>query len=194
MSFSSISNFTIIELQKLHLTYIITKTKKMAAVDSTSSGYDRIEEVRKFDESKSGVKGLSDSGITSIPKFFIHSPQTLADIKNTKSSDQTTISIPIIDLSDNNRTKLISQVKEAASTWGFFQVINHGISKSVLDSTIRAYKAFHEQPHDVKSRYYKREEHCGVMYATNNDLYRSEAASWHDQLQVNLCRQSYSTF
>jgi hypothetical protein len=38
----------------------------MAAIDATS-GYDRMKELKEFDESKIGVKGLSDSGITSIP-------------------------------------------------------------------------------------------------------------------------------
>jgi isopenicillin N synthase-like dioxygenase len=49
-------------------------------------------------------------------------------------------------------------VKEAAATWGFFQVINHGIPVQTLEETINAIKAFHEQPHEVKSKYYKRDE------------------------------------
>ncbi|XP_059462768.1 1-aminocyclopropane-1-carboxylate oxidase homolog 4-like [Corylus avellana] len=40
------------------------------------------------------------------------------------------------------------------------------------------------QPHEVKSKYYKRDEGQGVMYASNNDLYRANAAAWHDSLQA----------
>lgn len=154
---------------------------------AAGSGYDRSKEVKEFDESKMGVKGLSDSGITSIPQFFIHPPETLGDLK-TSSPPSTTI--PVIDLSNFNssthRPKLIQQVKEAAKTWGFFQVINHRVPISVLDDTMAAIKAFHELPHGEKSKHYKREESRGVMYASNNDLYRTEAASWHDSLQVWL--------
>ncbi|KAF2307648.1 hypothetical protein GH714_030585 [Hevea brasiliensis] len=157
----------------------------MAAATPTLD-YDRMEEVKKFDESKMGVKGLSDSGITSIPKIFIHAPDTLADLK--PNSSHTSPSIPIIDLSNiysnHHREQIISQVKEAATNWGFFQVINHGISQLVLDSTLKAIKSFHEQPHEVKSKYYTRKEGSGVMYASNNDLYRTEAACWHDSLQM----------
>ena len=38
----------------------------------TQSGYERISELEVFDESKAGVKGLVDSGITKIPLIFIH--------------------------------------------------------------------------------------------------------------------------
>ncbi|XP_062166490.1 1-aminocyclopropane-1-carboxylate oxidase homolog 1-like [Alnus glutinosa] len=155
----------------------------MAAMDA-ASGYDRMKELKEFDESKIGVKGLSDSGITSIPRFFVHPPETLSDLK----SSSTCTSIPVIDLSAANSTtrrrQIVEQVKEAATTWGFFQVINHGVPMSELDDTINAIKAFHEEPHAVKSKYYKRDEAQGVMYASNNDLYRANAAAWHDSLQA----------
>lgn len=157
----------------------------MAEIDATDSSYDRLEEVKKFDESKMGVKGLSDSGIASIPKFFIHSAQALADFRNAKPSDDQ-IAIPIIDLSNTNRTQLVNQVKEAASTWGFFQVINHGVSDSVLHSTIEAVKSFHEQPFEVRSKYYKRKEKSGFAYVSNNDLYLTQAAYWNDHFQVKF--------
>lgn len=155
----------------------------MAAI---TTGYDRVKAVKEFDESKMGVKGLSDSGIKTIPQIFIHPQQTLSDIKSTTSNKTT--SIPLIDLSNlaspNHRPNIIKQIKEAAKTWGFFQIINHNVKVSVLDNTINAIESFHNQPHETKSKYYKREEGRGVMYASNNDLYRSNAASWHDSLQA----------
>ncbi|KAL5545808.1 hypothetical protein UlMin_005495 [Ulmus minor] len=150
-----------------------------------ASNYNRIEEVKKFDESKLGVKGLSDSGITSIPKIFIHPPETLSELK--QSPDQS-ISIPLIDLSlinsPTHRPKLIDQVKSAAKTFGFFQVINHGVPESTLNDTVSSVKAFHEQPHEVKSKYYKREEGKRVTFTSNYDLYKAKAASWVDSLRV----------
>ncbi|XP_054779945.1 1-aminocyclopropane-1-carboxylate oxidase homolog 4-like [Prosopis cineraria] len=153
---------------------------------SHGNGYDRAAAVKDFDDSKIGVKGLSDSGITSIPSIFLHPPQTLSDLRSCSPTDA---AIPVIDLSDvssqaRRSPKLVQQIREAAKTWGFFQVINHGVDVSVLDETIAAIKAFHDQPQHVKAKYYKREEGRGVMFASNNDLYRTDAASWHDSLQA----------
>nr|XP_011467275.1 PREDICTED: DIBOA-glucoside dioxygenase BX6-like [Fragaria vesca subsp. vesca] len=90
-----------------------------AAVGATSSTYDRMKEVKEFDESKMGVKGLSDSGITSIPQFFVHDPQTLSDLK--PSSKRTVpATLPTIDLTRINsaslRPEIVDQIKDAAKT------------------------------------------------------------------------------
>uniref|UniRef100_A0A5B6YMV1 Fe2OG dioxygenase domain-containing protein n=1 Tax=Davidia involucrata TaxID=16924 RepID=A0A5B6YMV1_DAVIN len=156
----------------------------MAATGATVD-YDRMKELKQFDDSKMGVKGLSDSGITTIPNFFVHPPEILSDLK---TSSTTCAGIPVIDLSfinsDIHRPKIVEQIREAAKTWGFFQAINHGVPDSVLDETIVAVKAFHDQATEVKAKHYVREEGRGVMYASNNDLYRANAACWHDSLQV----------
>ncbi|KAK7853772.1 1-aminocyclopropane-1-carboxylate oxidase like protein 6 [Quercus suber] len=143
-----------------------------AAADHATPTYDRMKEVKEFDESKIGVKGLAESGITSVPRMFIHSPEALLDLKKPNSQTCTKKTIPLIDLSHFNsptkRHQLVEQIRDATSTWGFFQVINHGIPKSVLDETINAIKAFHDQPHEVKSKLYNREkERQGVMYSSN---------------------------
>ncbi|KAA8516742.1 hypothetical protein F0562_017060 [Nyssa sinensis] len=116
---------------------------------AASVGYDRMKEVKEFDNSKIGVKGLSDSGITTIPNIFVHPPESLPDIK----SSSTCTGIPLIDLADVNsdlhRLKIVEQIADAARNWGFFQLINHGVPISALDQTIAAYKAFFEQPAEV---------------------------------------------
>ncbi|GMJ02899.1 hypothetical protein like AT1G06620 [Hibiscus trionum] len=155
-----------------------------AGTDSTSD-YDRTKGIKEFDQSKYGVKGLIDSGIDSIPRIFVQPPETLASLKPSQTK---ATNIPVIDLqninSEPHRPKIVEQIKKAANEWGFFQVINHGIPGTVLEETIQAVKSFHEQPAETKAKYYSREEKKGMLYSSNNDLYRSEAATWHDYLQI----------
>ena len=157
----------------------------MSGDSTTTTHYDRATELKRFDDTKARVKGLADSNPTTIPRIFVHPPQTLADLAPSSSSSARRVSIPVVDLSDlHNRAH---QLSLAAREFGFFQIVNHGVPPETLDRTISAVKAFHEQPPEVRSRLYRREiGPTGVSYISNFDLHHSQAASWRDTLQVRL--------
>ncbi|KAK8504593.1 hypothetical protein V6N12_017135 [Hibiscus sabdariffa] len=75
--------------------------------------YDRAAEIKRFDESKMGVKGLVDSGLTTIPPIFIHPTDTLSDLKTKPQS----VVVPTIDLS-GPRSTVVEQVAAASRTFG----------------------------------------------------------------------------
>ncbi|KAG6759506.1 1-aminocyclopropane-1-carboxylate oxidase [Populus alba x Populus x berolinensis] len=167
----------------------------MAAMinDTANQEYDRSKEVKQFDDSKIGVKGLIDSGITSIPRIFIHPPETLSDLKSKRSTrlpDSESNLIPTIDISgledSNRRSAVVDKVGRACREFGFFQVVNHGVPLEVLDRTIGAIKGFHELSTEEKMRWYRREMGSGVSFLSNVDLFHSKAASWRDTLQMTL--------
>ncbi|XP_043705800.1 1-aminocyclopropane-1-carboxylate oxidase homolog 1-like isoform X1 [Telopea speciosissima] len=149
--------------------------------------YDRATAVRQFDESKIGVKGLVDSGATTIPPFFIHPPENLPN-SNSSTAPSASDLIPFVDLTgvdSDRRSLIVEQIRDASREFGFFQVINHGVPSDVINRTINSMKAFNEQPTEVKSQYYSRERR-GVTFSTNFDLYQSKAASWRDTVQMRL--------
>ncbi|CAK8570383.1 unnamed protein product [Lathyrus sativus] len=155
----------------------------IATTLSSPPPYDRLKAVKEFDETKAGVKGLVDSGIKTIPSFFIHPPEVLSDLAPGSGPEP---EIPIIDLSTihDSRATVVNQIRSAASTFGFFQVINHGASPDLLRNLIGALKAFHEQPAEVRAQVYRREAGKGASYISNVDLFTSKAASWRDTLQI----------
>ncbi|GAU20269.1 hypothetical protein TSUD_353330 [Trifolium subterraneum] len=106
----------------------------MGTSDTTKPNIDSILNERKiFDETKAGVKGLVDEGLNKIPSLFHHQPDKYEKASNTSHA------IPVIDLVDiDNKDQSIHQrvvdkIKEACETWGFFQIVNHGIPLSVLE-------------------------------------------------------------
>ncbi|KAK9122825.1 hypothetical protein Sjap_012427 [Stephania japonica] len=109
--------------------------------------HDIAKEVKDFDDSKMGVKDLLDSGITTIPKIFMYPPEILADLKPCN------LEIPTIDLS-HPREEVIEQIKRASHDWGFYQIINHGISNEIIDQTINAVKSFYKLPMEAKKQYH----------------------------------------
>ncbi|KAL4379702.1 hypothetical protein GQ457_02G030910 [Hibiscus cannabinus] len=156
----------------------------MATALKDENHYDRAVEVKRFDESKLGVKGLVDSGLTTIPSIFIHPPETLSDLKPEFKS----VVIPAIDLS-GPRSTVVEQVVAASRTFGIFHIVNHGVPVQVLDRMMGSIRAFHEQPADVKAEFYSREMESGVRFISNFDLFHSKAASWRDTVQVKLGRR-----
>ncbi|XVE96390.1 hypothetical protein REPUB_Repub02eG0217400 [Reevesia pubescens] len=54
--------------------------KMATATADVTSNYDRMKDIKEFDQSKVGVKGLIDSSIASIPGIFIQPPETLSTL------------------------------------------------------------------------------------------------------------------
>lgn len=149
---------------------------------TTKHDYDRASELKAFDKTKDGVKGLVDASVTSIPRMFHHE----FDKDSTSSSSNShKLVIPSIDLVDihqdpTRRKIVVEKIREASETWGFFQIVNHGIEVSVLDEMKNGVVRFFEQDSEVKRELYTRDPVKPLVYNSNFDLYSSPAATWRD--------------
>lgn len=164
------------------------KGEVQAAV--TSCYYDRKSELKAFDETKEGVKGLVEARITKVPPMFIHplSQRHSDDVSGSvkKSSEQ--FLFPVIDMEGidgihdarKKRKEIVEKIRDASQTWGFFQVVNHGIPEFVLEEMIDGVRRFYEQETEVKKQWYTRDSTKRFRYNSNFDLYSSPAANWRD--------------
>ncbi|CAN6202142.1 unnamed protein product, partial [Urochloa humidicola] len=158
-----------------------TRSRMMSAAEpATPGGYDRRRELQAFDDTKAGVKGLVDAGVTSIPAIFRHPPDSL-------DLDASSAAIPVIDLlSGAPREEVVAQVKSAAGTVGFFQVVNHGVPGELMAAVLSGVRRFNEGPAEAKRRVYTRDTARKVRFNTNFDLFQSAAANWRDTLLCDL--------
>lgn len=148
--------------------------------------YDRTKELIAFDGTKAGVRGLVDSGITKIPRIFIHPPDNFPKKSQTQSNESRFI-FPLIDLDGLDKSpilhkQIVHMVKEASETWGFFQVMNHGIPQSMLDEMIHGVHRFFNQEVEVRKKWYTRDTSKRVIYNSNFDLFSAPYANWRDTL------------
>ncbi|KAB1219158.1 hypothetical protein CJ030_MR3G008364 [Morella rubra] len=139
--------------------------------------YDRATELKAFDKTKAGVKGLVDSGVTKIPRIFYQLPDNFN--KPSVTGDTHSV-IPVIDLEGIDkdvikRKDVVERVRDASETWGFFQVVNHGIPVSVLEEMKEGVRRFHEQDAEVKKELYSRDFTRQVVFHSNFDLYSATA-------------------
>jgi hypothetical protein len=152
----------------------------------TALNYDRKSEVKEFDDSKAGVQGLIENGVTKVPQmFYCEQSNSINDGSVNESNSK--VSVPIIDLTgihDDHvlRDEVVRKVQNACEKWGFFQVINHEISTHVLDEMIKGTCRFHQQDVMVRKEYYTRDPRKKVVYVSNYSLYHDPSANWRDSL------------
>ncbi|CAN1796092.1 1-aminocyclopropane-1-carboxylate oxidase homolog 1 [Linum perenne] len=119
-------------------------------VDVCSSGYDRMAELKAFDATKAGVRGLVDSGVKEVPRIF-HAPPHFMD-----NADPDYI-LPTIDLAavhdPAKRKQTVEEIRDASESWGFFQIINHGVPEKIQKEMMARSHEFFEQDVEKKNKY-----------------------------------------
>ncbi|KAL1535702.1 1-aminocyclopropane-1-carboxylate oxidase 1-like [Salvia divinorum] len=131
----------------------------------------RETEVKAFDDTKTGVK--------------------LRLTRNRHNTTNAKLEFPLLDLegvADDpiKREAVVDAVHEASETWGFFQVINHGIPEAVLDEMIDGVRRFFGQDEEERKKWYTRDLKARVVYNTNFDLYSAPSANWRDTVYCEM--------
>ncbi|KAG2325663.1 hypothetical protein Bca52824_008391 [Brassica carinata] len=106
------------------------------------------------------VQSLSESNLQAIPNRYV---KPLSQRPNLPSKNHHnkhnphTAAIPIIDLGGlytNNITlqaKTLDEISKACREWGFFQVVNHGMSPQLMDRTKETWREFFNLPMELKN-------------------------------------------
>ncbi|KAK1415495.1 hypothetical protein QVD17_31277 [Tagetes erecta] len=101
------------------------------------------------------VQTLSDTGNLIIPNQYIKPVSERPSL--TMQLDG--LNIPIIDLYElengdpTTQRAIMEQISIACREWGFFQVVNHGVSGELVDGVREIWRDFFHQPMEVKQSY-----------------------------------------
>ncbi|KDP23162.1 hypothetical protein JCGZ_00345 [Jatropha curcas] len=99
------------------------------------------------------------------------------------------IEVPIVDIgllkSPLTRTEELHKLRSALSSWGCFQVINHGMTSSFLEEMRQVAKQFFSLPMEEKQKYSRK---TGSMEGYGNDmvLLEHQILDWTDRLYLTL--------
>nr|CDM82849.1 unnamed protein product [Triticum aestivum] len=144
-----------------------------------ASDHERLRALTAFDDTKAGVKGLVDAGVTAVPSIFHHPPECLP----AADAELHHFTIPVIDLASDSRVALVAQVKAAAQAVGFFQVVNHDVPDDLLAEMLVSVRRFHESPVETKRAYYSRDHRRTVQSNSNFYLFQAVAPEYARQVQ-----------
>ncbi|XVE72967.1 hypothetical protein DITRI_Ditri11bG0080100 [Diplodiscus trichospermus] len=149
------------------------------------------KQLKEFHQTKAGVKGIADSGAIRIPRIFIHPPEDRPKSTLDGTTD-TSPPFPLIDfegLENGKRMGIVNEIREAASTWGFFQMVNHGVPLATMDKLLESVRRFHEQPQEVKEEWYSDDQTRMVRLYSNAFSTEWRAAHWKDTLVLLAAQQ-----
>ncbi|KAL5746554.1 hypothetical protein ACOSP7_027700 [Xanthoceras sorbifolium] len=130
-----------------------------------------------------GVKGMVDLGLTKVPKPYIQPEQERIDKQNAR-----TCPLQPIDLSKLNgpeHDRVAEEISRAASTLGFFQVVNHGVPIELLGKLKDTAHSFFGQAPEKKAVYRKGASPIPlVKYGTSFVPDKEEALEWKDYISM----------
>ncbi|KAM1007518.1 hypothetical protein ACFX13_004150 [Malus domestica] len=130
------------------------------------------EEMSKIDMEPVDQKLVSSwHDVQSVPQTFVQPPEKWPgkDIDVPLCNN-----IPVVDLRGPDWSRTIEQISEAIQEFGFFQVINHGVSKKLIDDTMNVSKDFHAMPRRDKETENSKDPSGRCKFYTSCENYANE--------------------
>ncbi|KAJ1377328.1 Oxoglutarate/iron-dependent dioxygenase [Sesbania bispinosa] len=151
------------------------------------------------DEYQKGVKQLVENGLNTVPKKYILPPSDRpAPTNNSQDTNMSNhnLHLPIIDFSDllgPNRPQVLQDLANACEQYGFFQVVNHGISDDVMKSMMDVSGRFFDLPFEERAKYMTADMRAAVRYGTSFSQKKDTVFCWRDFLKL-LCHPCLISF
>ncbi|XP_054813807.1 hyoscyamine 6-dioxygenase-like [Prosopis cineraria] len=114
--------------------------------------------------------------VRSVPEDYIFPPETRPGNLHVPIGEV----IPVIDLSEaerGDRTATIQKILKAAQEFGFFRVINHGVSQNLMNEAMSVFKEPFQWSNEAKQNLYSEDvsKHCRLktcsIYCTTDKVH-----------------------
>ncbi|ESQ38508.1 hypothetical protein EUTSA_v10028774mg [Eutrema salsugineum] len=125
------------------------------------------------------------SSVTHIPLTYV---RPILDRPNLSEVETSGDSIPLIDLRDlhgPNRAEIIHQLANACSTYGFFQIKNHGVPETTIDKMLNVAREFFHQPESERMKHYSTDSTKKTRVSTSFNVSEDKILNWRDYLRIH---------
>ncbi|KAJ9174353.1 hypothetical protein P3X46_017383 [Hevea brasiliensis] len=93
--------------------------------------------------------------------------------------------VPVIDLGCEDRAQIVQQIGDACANFGFFQVINHGVSLEGVEKMIGVASDFFRLPVEEKLKVYSDDPSKTMRLSTSFNLHKEKVHNWRDYLRLH---------
>ncbi|KAG7569618.1 Non-hem dioxygenase N-terminal domain [Arabidopsis thaliana x Arabidopsis arenosa] len=134
------------------------------------------------------VQSLSQTGVPTVPNRYVK-PAHQRPVFNTTQSDAE-MEIPVLDMDDVwGKPEGLRLVRSACEEWGFFQMVNHGVNHSLMESVRGAWREFFELPLDEKRKYANSPD-TYEGYGSRLGVVKDAKLDWSDYFFLNYLPSS----
>ncbi|KAH1099758.1 hypothetical protein GLYMA_13G042200v4 [Glycine max] len=141
------------------------------------------------------VKALTKSPeLTSLPPSYTTTNSDDEIVADPDEDDP----IPIIDYSLlvtgtlDQRAKTIHDLRKACEEWRFFMLINHFVSKTILEKMVDEIFAFFNLREEEKQEYVGKDVMDPVRYGTSSNVSMDKVLFWRDFLKIVVHSEFHS--
>lgn len=93
--------------------------------------------------------------------------------------------VPIIDLGCEDRSLIVHQIGQACRFYGFFQVINHGVSMEVVEKMLQVSNEFFNLSVEEKMKLYSDDPSKTMRLSTSFNVKKEKVHNWRDYLRLH---------
>ncbi|CAI8607771.1 unnamed protein product [Vicia faba] len=125
------------------------------------------------------------STLNHVPSNFI---RPIGDRPDLQLLSSTNDSIPIIDLQgldSSNRYEIIQKIAHACQNYGFFQILNHGVSEKVVSDMMNVSKDFFNMSESERMKSYSDDPLKTTRLSTSFNVKTEKISNWRDFLRLH---------
>uniref|UniRef100_A0A0A0K4U9 Fe2OG dioxygenase domain-containing protein n=2 Tax=Cucumis sativus TaxID=3659 RepID=A0A0A0K4U9_CUCSA len=116
-------------------------------------------------------------GVESVPESYVWPQEKRPGIALKKT-------IPVLDFATQDRALLFQKILDSTHEFGVFQVINHGVSKKLVEETMSVFKEFHSMPPQGKRREVSKDNKSCKVFTSSNNYENEQTHLWRDCLSL----------
>ncbi|XP_028767027.1 probable 2-oxoglutarate-dependent dioxygenase At3g111800 [Neltuma alba] len=138
------------------------------------------------------VQELAKKPLTSIPERYVRPELELQLVAEPASSSSPPPQAPVIDmaklLSPDSHASELQKLDYACKYWGFFQLVNHGVSPSLVENVKKGIEEFFNLPMEEKTKFQKKageREGYGQLFVVSEE----QKLDWADLLYFTTLPQ-----